>query len=359
MSKELELFIYEMPDDFLLDEEVYYMYFPQQLIKFVKKKQQEKKFKYPFSLSTLNKKVKSLFPQIISLQINEAIKNEEPWIIAKQEVPSDQLKYIYKEYFKLIYDELRDKVTGQDFIWKKGKIKEIKGDPFQWIPAITAHGLAERVDHLTLGDRIIPLTLYPITFNGINECVSEPIRHTEKDDYFSYVLRFKLITRGGEGIQRLSVSTGIRRYIQKPYSSKRKLFQSYKKFGSVLLGVKNPFKNSEAISFSQLRVKYAHPNEGKFSKWESGEEKLFSDVLFGKEIQSDQLFKDPLSYLEGRDDIRAFIVYSHQIYTDNYSPKVKSGLGLEERFKLFNLIQEKFPELKRVPKSTFIKKKVK
>lgn len=360
MNKELELFLYEMPIDFLQEEEIYYLFFPEDLIQYIKNKLAEGNFKYGFKFTKLNNKIKSLFPQIISLQISEAVKNEMPWIIAKQKIPLEQIKYIYEEYLK-IYTDLKDKFKMEDVIWKKGKIKDIKGDLYQLVPSVIAHGLSEKVDHLVLGDRTIPMTFYPITFNGVNECISEPIRQTEKDDYFSYVLQFRLVTRGGEGIPRLSVGTGIRRYLQKPFTKRGKLFQDYKRKGSVLLGVKNPFINSGNIdiSFSQLKTKQALKKDEGFSKWEDGEESLFSDVLFGRKIKSDSIFENPGSYIIGEDDVRAFIVYSHQMYAEYYSTKVKSGMGLEERFKLFNLVDENFSDLRRLPRSTYVAKTIK
>lgn len=360
MSQELELYLFEIDQEQFHNEIVYYMYWPKEWRSFIESIKNGQ-FKYPLKSTSLGEKLRGIFPEIISIHSSQdVISGNKPWIVAKHPIDIKHLRLISLRWFahqlKGTINELDENIQNGELKWNDGTVKELaqKMDKYQWLPSLYTHQFCQTKHHLIVDGQIDHwLTFHPVVFNDENECMSELLKDKDRHDYFSYVLRFKLITRGIENKPLLSVRAGIRRFFQKPVLKGKPLFQSWKRSASVLVSVQHPFLNvgNPIHSFAQLKVKSTR-DQGEFSKWAKEHDNLFADVLLGETFQSDDLFTDPLSYMKGKGDVTAFIVYNDNVFKNNYAPNVLKGVGLPEKNALMNIVKRFFTmlqPLKRLP----------
>ncbi|HLR53039.1 MAG TPA: DUF3962 domain-containing protein [Candidatus Avamphibacillus sp.] len=163
----------------------------------------------------------------------------------------------------------------------------------------------------------------------------------ETQGYFAYVIRFKYKTRGLEperGI--LNVEIGMRRFLQRPIQNIWKIDSRYA--GSILFGLKNQFYVDETIrSMVQLKFK----RMGNVIRWKKGFGSLFADVIFNnKKYSPMSMIQNPMKYLK-KSDMVSLVVYSNQVYKGGNQSRVQLGVGLPEKWVLFNLVRDTFPSL--------------
>lgn len=347
MMDKLELFSFELDERIFEDEKIYYLNLPPSWQGFLDNKKTGKN-RYQLSIrpSKLGKKLQALFPSIVIV----SWKSNTFWLVSDQKINTTILKDICLYWFaneeNCLVNELPENMVEESLEWNVTSMKAFQADfpylKYNWIPALMARRFASMPQVVSIKDGFEGnLELRHVYFNGIHECVSKPIKRTEQLGAFSYVFQFKYKTRGLQperGI--LNVSIGTRRYLQQPIRSVYDISQQNK--GSILLAIKNTFyKNAEIQPFIQLKFE----RRGRQLKWAAGEDSLFLDVL-GETLELKQILEDPLIFMEAPNP-KALVVYSDLVFTSQYNlSKVGGGIGLPEKWALFDYFKEVFSDLK-------------
>lgn len=135
---------------------------------------------------------------------------------------------------------------------------------------------------------------------------------------------------------------GIRRILQKGIDNLHNIHPIRK--GSILISLENPFIYGDSQVHSYTQLKFKKQRNGQVT-WAEGTDGLFADLL-SFSFQPEQVLKDPMKYMEGTNP-SAYVVYSDLIFTSKFNlSKVISGIGLPEKWALFDLIKNTFQELK-------------
>lgn len=344
----LELFSFEMDTTVFETERVYYLNMPVCWRNFIEK--DKVSYKLKVKPSNLGKKLQAVFPTIFHV----SWKNNEPWILADKEVDSDFIKLLCLSWFAIESDcaveELPLEIQQATLKWQSATMgelyKEYKKEEwmFDWIPGLMARKFALMPRNLILSNVTNrELTFQHVYFNGNHECMSNPIKSKEKHGAFSYVIRFSLKTRGGlPEPSILNVNMGIRRILQKGINHHYDIHPKRK--GSILISLENPFSQGDSQTHSYTQLKYKKQQNGQVS-WVDGADNLFADLL-GLQFQPEQILKDPMKYMESTNP-SAYAVYSDLIFSSKFNlSKVVSGIGLPEKWALFDLVKNTFQELK-------------
>lgn len=342
----LELFSFEIDTTVLDVENVFYLQFPISWKNFIEKDRDYYKLKV--KPTNLGKKIQAVFPTIF----NVSWKNDEPWLLADKVVDPEIIKIICLNWFAKESDctveELPFEIQHVPLIWKSGRMgdlyKEYKKDEWKygWIPGLMARKFASESRNLILSNGTNRhLNFHHVYFNGNHECMSKPVKNKEKSGAFSYVIRFSLKNRGGlPEPSILNVSFGIRRILQKGIKKLNDIH--YKRKGSILISIKDPFTSDSLQTLSYAQLKYKKQS-GQVA-WAKGTDALFADLL-GCSFQPEQVLKNPTIYMESTNP-SAFAVYSDLIFTSKYNlSKVVNGIGLPEKWALFELVKNTFEEL--------------
>lgn len=353
----LELFSFTLDKETFSDRKVYYMQLPESWRAFTEKRYKERK-KYKLKPTKLTDKLKTVFPMIFYTNWRA----RQPWLLADEVI---DVKLIQQLGLRWLADEhncsvqeLSDELQRDTIVWQEATMKELLakygGDDwrFQWVPALMARVFAKEKKALTLiNSREEQFTqlldFYHVCFHNKHECMSEPVQREEAVGSFSYVIRFLYQTRGllpEHGL--LNVKVGMRRFLDKSIDRVTQEI-SYRNAGSILIGLKNIFyKQSNIQTLSQWKYR----NDGKKISWTNynGDE-AFAD-LFIKNLHPQAILQDPLSYRKKTVDMKSFVVFNDLVFRSKYLNKVNHGIGLPERYALYQLVKDTFPELTTVAK---------
>lgn len=340
--KKLELFALEINETLFYNETIYYMKMPESWRNFFYRERTDR-FKLAFKVEPLGKKLKSIFPEIINVcSNNKVLLGDQPWLVSTKPIHVSYIKQLtlgwlahLKEYS---IPDLPQDVRESELAWVSctfGDVHEFV-DNYQWVPGMAAVKFCEESKFLDLGNELREeLKFYHVIFNDRHECISTPIRKSNRHDPFSYVIRFALKTRGGDAARSiLTISLGTRRYLNDKQIQDGKCYMRSGHSCSVLVSVQNPYVTSPDISFAQLKFE-RRPRNSTYTSWESALDELYWDVLNGESFESDSLLMNPKFYSEGDGEITAYVV-NNNLFTGN---SVKAGIGLSEKSGLFNLVK--------------------
>ncbi|WP_369900868.1 pPIWI_RE module domain-containing protein [Bacillus manliponensis] len=338
--KQLQLLAFKEVIPVLEKENVFYMYWPEEWINLLKVPNEQWKLKQ--KLSGLTERIFIMFSDVLFIQNDaKALGGKKPWIVAKRPLSKDQFEYVCKAWLQVI-DENRDIMTEfmGEVKWHSGTIKEVFSEDdnakYRWVPAVVADQLCKEPFHLSISTEFSKkVSFYRIQSGKAFEAMSEPIRRTNRQDYFSYVYRLELVTRGIENEPLLKVSFGIRRFYQKRVKTE-KLIRNNQKV-SVFVSIPNPFSNDEKRSFAKLKIE-----QGKLGvKWERGSFGLLDDLVLGELPSLNEIVKDPKAYVEG-ENVKVLVVYNESTFSID-GTKVERGMGLPEKEELLNVFLRTFP----------------
>lgn len=358
---ELELFSFELDERTFKDRIVYYVQFPNRWQQFLKEKFAESKSRgkrLSISPISFGGKLMTLFPNIFNIHW----KYDYPWLLSDETIDVTIVKDLCIKWFakleKISVNELNENLISESLICKSAKVgdllaeEELSSIRYHWIPALMARDFAREKRYLNIKNGYSGhLSFKHIYFNGSHECMSQLIRRHEKTGYFAYVIRFKYKNRGllpERGI--LNVEIGMRRFVQIPINGVNDI--RWRKNGSILLGVQNILYADSTIE--SLSVwKFTRRKSGLV--WKNDIESLFADALFrGENIQPGEILKDPLAYMKNA-DFQALAVYNDQVYKGFNRSHTLPGVGLPEKWELFNLVRRTFPELTQLAKGRVVK----
>lgn len=346
MTKDqLELFSFQIDEKMFEHEKIFYMTLPQSWRDFIGK--DKNKYRLKVKPSNLSKKLQALFPSIFHI----SWKKDEPWLYSDKEINPHIIKLICLNW--LAYENTRSteelpiNVQNISLVWKCGKMRDLswKKDywKYNWIPGLMAAKFANQTHYITIEDGYNGnLTFHHVYFNGKHECMSEPIRRKENGGYFSYVIRFSLKNRAGlPEPSIINVSFGIRRFLQRGIYKNSDINNRRK--GSILVSISNPFFVEKVFANSYVQLKFKKTKNGEIT-WADGVDKLFADVL-QVPFQPNDIVNNPNSYYKG-DNFSALVVYSDLVFESKYNlSKVIGGIGLPEKWALFDYLKSIFSEL--------------
>lgn len=363
MPKELYLHSFYVDLNQLPDMKLYSLAMPQSWRDFILQNK-KRQYEYGFRLKSLGEKLQSTIPFILSCHYHSGvIQNGAPWIIASEPIDTKMIIQMSLHWFahmmnrtiqnlpKSMYD------VGSEFRWHPFSIQENKVESLYYnlIPGIFAHHFSKEVVYFKEIDR--QLKFYHVHNNGVHECMSEPIpiqgkNENDRIDYYSYVMRIKLVTRGLENKFCLNVKVVIRRFITQPLVKKGNNYLPKRHDLTVFLSIKNPYKEVEK-SYVPLKISRAK-EKGRFSKWRDDVDQTYVDLIFGQgNLSSDELLLNPEEYFHS-DTINALLVYS-PLTVRKRTTRIAAGAGLRERRGLFTVFKERYPFLQQLPPLAEIK----
>lgn len=338
--KKMELFALEIDETLFYNETIYYMKMPESWRNFFNRERTDR-FKLAFKVEPLGKKLKSIFPEIVSVcSNNKVLLDDQPWLVSTKPIHSAYIKHLTLGWLAHLKDysisDLPQDVRDSELAWVSCTFGDVHNfvDNYQWVPGMAAVKFCQDPKFLDLGNELREeLKFYHVIFNDKHECISNPIRKTNRHDSFSYVIRFALKTRGGDADRAiLTVSLGTRRYLSDVQIKDGKCYMRSGHSCSVLVSVQNPYITSADRSFSQLKFE-RRPRDSSFTAWESALDELYWDVLNGESFESDSLLANPKFYSDGDGEITAYVV-NNNLFAGN---SVKAGIGLPEKSGLYNL----------------------
>lgn len=353
----LELFSFTLDQTAFSDKKVYYMELPKSWRGFTWKCYEDKK-KYSVKPSKFTDKLRAVFPMVFYTNW----KAGQPWLLADETVDAKLIQQLGLAWLageqKCSIEELADELRDAPVVWQEARMEELLAEyggedwRFKWVPALMARAFSKEKKELTLiNSRNEPFTqslrFYHVCFNNNHECMSEPVQGKGAVGSFSYVIRFFYHTRGTlpeHGI--LNVKIGMRRFLEKSIDEVKKEI-NYQKAGTILIGLKNVFyKQSNIQTLSQWKYR----NNGKKISWTSysGDE-AFADFLI-KDLHPEAILQDPLSYREETADSKCFVVFNDLVFRNKYLNKVNHGIGIPEKYALYQLVKETFPQLETLAK---------
>lgn len=351
----LELFSFVHDGSIGRNEKVYYMEFPKTWRNFIELDKNEYTLKV--KPKKLGAKIQAVFPAIFYINW----KKDEPWLLSDKAIDPFIIKNISLHWFAAekgcVVSELPKEVVNESLTWNETEVAELyrkykKGDwKFNWFPGLLARKFCDQTHFISIPNGYTgELKFHHVYFNNVHECMSEPIRNKESHGYFSYVVRITLKNRGGlPEPSIINVSFGIRRFLQKGIYNNDNL--DSKCSGSILFSVKNPFfSDGENSSFYTI-LNYKKTKAGN-TIWVDGADQLFADLL-QISFKPMEILRNPMEFMKN-DQISALVVYSDRVFRSKINlSKVKSGIGLPEKWALFDYFKQTFPKLK--PLETFFK----
>lgn len=216
--EKLQLLAFKNIVEPLHNEKVSYIYFPIEWLEIVEI--HYRTFLLTSKLKLVNERLYEMFSDILFIQHNPYIlKEDTPWIVAKEPMKQEQLDYIFQSWYEVIHDWKPNKLIDPPHLeWQYDLISNLpalhdKKTFSKWVPALITHIFCEQPLHLENKNEE-EIYFSPLRSQHVSEAMSEPIKDEETHDYFSYVYRFEYVTRGGENIPLLKVSVGIRRFYQ-------------------------------------------------------------------------------------------------------------------------------------------------
>ncbi|MCA0757012.1 DUF3962 domain-containing protein [Paenibacillus sp. N4] len=307
-------------------------------------------------------KLQSIFPHIVWINHQFYLDSAKPWIIATKPIPVDLIIAIAQGWFLQIAKnnaiQLTAEIDTSSVQWKEKSIGEaLERDNrliYSLFPAVVAHRFCQtdKILNLNVNDTPIPLQFSQVYASGHAECMSRPI--TISSGTFSYVVRFRLKTRGGEGDRHLLlVSSGIRRFVTEPQDTR------YIKGGinsTILVSLDNPFyRRGEADIRSYASLSFRRDgNEAPYTRWSTGLDQLFFDVLWGKSFQSEDILTDPENYGENQNP-HVLIVHNTRLFDPLW---LESGISIEEKMRFYEMVRYELQEWSSLDSLSLVSKPV-
>ncbi|ASA19532.1 pPIWI_RE module domain-containing protein [Paenibacillus donghaensis] len=346
----MELFALEVNEAVFYHETIHVMHMPDNWRNFFITQTTPQNHKLAYKVEPLCKKLKSIFPEIVHVDLNNKVLQKDlPWIVSTVRIPESHIKKLTLGWFAHLkgYSEanLPEEIKEAELGWETSTFSKLYEtiDKYQWLPGLAAHKFCEELRTVELGQGIAEeLQFHHTIFNNQHECVSTPIRKSPKHDPFSYVLKVELKNRGGDADRPLIlVTVGTRRYLKNAQIKEASCYLKADHACSVLVSVRNPYTLQEKLSFSQLQFeRRAGSGQGTppFAVWKTALDGLYWDVLYEKSFQPDMLLSKPGTFLEGNGEVTAYVINHHSF--NGKGNFVKSGLGLSEKSGLFNKFKE-------------------
>lgn len=346
-NTKLQLFALDMQPSSWDNEVIYQLYIPdvwRVWVRQLRKGGQESDYALEKRIKPLGDKLQSIFPDLIMVDnqfYKEGIKS--PWLLAVRSIPTDILFLLVKVWFLKIASEatlpVPDEVHASELRWYTVTVNQAcehnKGLYFNLLPSLVTHRFCMTEKTIQLKEDVEPLVLrFSKVFAKQNgDCMSQPIS-TRSGYQFSYVVRFRLKTRGGEPNRfMLLCSFGIRRFRTKPVNTEKLKGKIY---STLLVSMDNPFLDADHdavrsyASFSYRR----QGREAPYTRWREGLDELFSELLLGRKFSPEEVLTNPSQYGEGSNP-RVMIVHNQQIYR---SHPVGTGISIEEKKQFFKMV---------------------
>ncbi|GAB7386959.1 hypothetical protein BSNK01_07950 [Bacillaceae bacterium] len=354
MAKKMQMQLYSFSFDLDAVPQIplYSLPLPESWREYLRQFKEEGSYRYPFKLKGLGAKLEAVFPSILSCHFSrQAVEEGKPWIVSTEKLDLDIVKQMCLHWLDYICEKegrsfSRDLLDVEDWGWTPFDLKKgvhAESISYKVIPGIFAHAFCREPVFFAIGEQDLPF--YPIAAaeNGY-ECMSEPIE--KRGGAFSYVLRLRLVTRGIHAEQKLlNVKVGIRRFVLKPLIRGNDCWLRWNTRSSIYLSLNNPYMKLDRPSFVKLFAERVSDEEKKGqTAWIDPFEQYCSDLVAAKHLATDEIYRQPKEYFQGKNGVRALITYSTSAIPFDY-PTIKPGAGLYERKEWLQRFQEKFPQL--------------
>ncbi|PEX40252.1 translation initiation inhibitor [Bacillus cereus] len=344
--EKLQLLTFKNIVDPLYNEKVSYIYFPIEWLEIVEI--HYRTFLLTSKLKLVNERLYDMFSDILFIQHNPYIlKEDTPWIVAKEPMSQEQLDYIFQSWYEVIHDWKPNKLIDPPHLeWQYDLISNLpvlhdKKTFSKWVPALITHIFCEQ-PLLMKNKNDEEVYFSPLRSQHVSEAMSEPIKDDETQDYFAYVYRFEYITRGGENIPLLKVSVGIRRFYQQ-YNHKDISILLGRKRSQILISTPEFESNKKKQRFVKLKVQQAE----KGIKWIKRFRNLKDEYRIGGEVKLEHILQCPKEYIRGTNK-RVLLPYNENIYKVQ-GTKIKLGIKVREKKELLNEFQLTFPYFTLIP----------
>ncbi|QUG84335.1 RNaseH domain-containing protein [Bacillus nitratireducens] len=344
--EKLRLLTFKNIVDPLYNEKVSYIYFPIEWLEIVEI--HYRTFLLTSKLKLVNERLYDMFSDILFIQHNPYIlKEDTPWIVAKEPMRQEQLDYIFQSWYEVIHDWKPNKLIDPPHLeWQYDLISNLpvlhdKKTFSKWVPALITHIFCEQPLRMkNKNDEEVYFS--PLRSQHVSEAMSEPIKDEETQDYFAYVYRFEYITRGGENIPLLKVSIGIRRFYQQ-YNHKDISILLGRKRSQILISTPEFESNKKKQRFVKLKVQQAE----KGIKWIKRFRNLKDEYRIGGEVKLEHILQCPKEYIRGTNK-RVLLPYNENIYKVQ-GTKIKLGIKVREKKELLNEFKLTFPYFTLIP----------
>ncbi|RAN90373.1 translation initiation inhibitor [Bacillus sp. SRB_28] len=344
--EKLQLLAFKNIVEPLYNEKVSYIYFPIEWLEIVEI--HYRTFLLTSKLKLVNERLYEMFSDILFIQHNPYIlKEDTPWIVAKEPMKQEQLDYIFQSWYEVIHDWKPNKLIDPPHLeWQYDLISNLpalhdKKTFSKWVPALITHIFCEQPLRMENKNEE-EIYFSPLRSQHVSEAMSEPIKDEETHDYFSYVYRFEYVTRGGENIPLLKVSVGIRRFYQQ-YNHKDIPILLGRKRSQILISTPEFESNNKKQRFVKLKVQQAV----KGIKWIKRFRNLKDDYRIGGEVKLENILQCPKEYIRGT-KVRVLLPYNENIYKVQ-GTKIKFGIKVREKEELFNEFQRICPYFTLLP----------
>lgn len=358
-GKLLQLYAFESDQNAWNNKQIYLLDIPTVWRGFIR--QFYNGVKLPFATKPLGKKLQSIFPQIVSVNNQFYLDENRPWLIATQPVPVGMILLLAKGWMNQI--ATRQGVAAPDDLdmstmdWRSESVDSILHRDsrlkYELLPALVAHQfcLSPKQLHLEKRDEPVELTFSQVYATQRAECMSEPI--ATRSGTFSYVVRFRLQYRAGEPERLLlMVSAGIRRFITKPQETK------YLKGGinsTLLISMDNPLLKDKGMalrSYASLSFRREGGIEP-YTRWSEGLDELFSDVLWGNSLSTEDILTNPVKYHSGNSP-NIWIVHNNRVF--NQSPYIEAGISIQEKMGFYEMVRGNLSDWRSLTPLPFVPK---
>ncbi|KFM99255.1 DUF3962 domain-containing protein [Bacillus clarus] len=347
--EKLQLLAFKNVIEPLMNERLSYVHFPAEWFDIIEI--HYKTYVLINKLKRLNDRLYDMFSDILFIRNNPFILTENtPWIVSKEPLKREQLDYICRSWYAIIHDwkptELPQEIElewGWDLVSNLLPLHDKKSFS-KWVPALIAHIFCEHPLHISIPNSYKEeLSFYPLRSKNICEAMSEPIKQKETQEYFSYVYRFEIITRGTENIPLLKVSLGIRRFYQKSNRENLSILLKRKK-GTLLVAIREPFTSIEETNFVKLKIESGQMG----IRWAREYRKLRDVFIVRGDLELGHIIRHSKRYIEGK-DIRVLLAYNENTFQVQ-GTKIKLGISSREKEILFQEFRQIFPCFKLLSK---------
>ncbi|KEK22801.1 pPIWI_RE module domain-containing protein [Bacillus gaemokensis] len=301
-------------------------------------------------LENLNKQLYNMFSDILFIQHDPYILAEgEPWIISTCPLKAEHLDWICRSWYAVIHNWKPTEMPREfPLEWQSELVSHLpvlhdEKTLYKWVPALITHKFCMQSLNISIQNGYKgELSFYPLRSKHICEALSEPIKHEETQDYFSYVYRFEFITRGIENIPLLKVSVGIRRFYQHSDQDNLSILLKRRK-GTVLVSIRNPMLNNDKEVFVKLTIESTQTG----IRWTKKSRGFLGVLMLEEKLKLVTIIRNLQKYSEDK-SVRVLIVYNESTFKVS-GTKIERGIGLAEKEALLKEFQQRFPHLKMIP----------
>lgn len=142
--EKLQLLAFKNIVEPLYNEKVSYIYFPIEWLEIVEI--HYRTFLLTSKLKLVNERLYEMFSDILFIQHNPYIlKEDTPWIVAKEPMKQEQLDYIFQSWYEVIHDWKPNKLIDPPHLeWQYDLISNLpalhdKKTFSKWVPALITH----------------------------------------------------------------------------------------------------------------------------------------------------------------------------------------------------------------------------